>query len=58
MALLRAIEETPFFQSVRGALLFGIYNNKELWHSFFGYEGSSWEKGGYVNRGFNDLDWL
>ena len=23
-----------------------------------GYEGTSFDKGGYVNRGFNDLDWL
>jgi hypothetical protein len=24
----------------------------------FGYEGSSFEKGGYINRGFQDLNWL
>jgi hypothetical protein len=23
-----------------------------------GYEGPSFDKGGYLNRGFNDLDWL
>ena len=23
-----------------------------------GYEGASFDKGGYINRGFNDLDWL
>jgi hypothetical protein len=23
----------------------------------FGYEGSSWENGGYINRGFNDVNW-
>jgi hypothetical protein len=23
-----------------------------------GYEGSSYDKGGYINRGFNDLNWL
>ena len=23
-----------------------------------GYEGSSFEQGGYLHRGFNDLDWL
>lgn len=22
------------------------------------HEGSSWEKGGYINRGFDDIDWL
>jgi len=25
--------------------------------SKFGYEGSSWEQGGYINRGFNDVTW-
>jgi hypothetical protein len=23
-----------------------------------GYEGPSFDKGGYLERGFNDLDWL
>jgi len=23
-----------------------------------GYEGPSFDKGGYINRGFDDLDWL
>lgn len=57
VALLRAIETEPFFREVRSALMFGIYDNKALF-PLFGYEGSSVEKGGYVNRGFNDIDWL
>lgn len=57
LVLLYAIEQTPFFQKVRNDLLYGIYNNKEIW-PLFGYEGSSWEKGGYIERGYNDIDWL
>lgn len=57
VAVLQSIEASPFFQKVRGDLVTGIYDNKEVF-SFFGYEGSSWEKGGYLNRGFNDIDWL
>lgn len=57
LVLLYAIEQSPFFQKLRGDLLYGIYNNKEVW-PLFGYEGSSWEKGGYIRRGFNDIDWL
>jgi hypothetical protein len=57
VALLKAIEPGAFFQKVKGDLVTGLYNNKALW-PLFGYEGSSWEKGGYVNRGFNDIDWL
>ena len=28
-----------------------------MW-DLLGYEGYSSDKGGYINRGFNDLDWL
>jgi len=54
---LSVVEETPFFQTLRGLGNFLFYNHRDLW-PFFGYEGSSFEKGGYINRGFNDLDWL
>ncbi len=57
VAVLRSVELTPFFQKLRTGLLFSIYNNKELWPKL-GYEGSSWEEGGYLYRGFDDLDWL
>jgi hypothetical protein len=56
-ALLRTIQMSGFFQKFRGELLMGIYDNKALWPTF-GYEGSSWEKGGYIGRGFDDIDWL
>ena len=46
-----------FVQKVRGGLMTGLYNNKEVW-PVFGYEGESASKGGYIDRGFNDLDWL
>lgn len=57
VVLLKEIETTPFFKKIQGDLVTGLYNNKELW-PLFGYEGSAWEKGGYLTRGFNDLDWL
>lgn len=57
VAILRAIEETPFFQTVRGGLVTGLYNQKEIW-PIFGYEGESYSLGGYIDRGFNDIDWL
>lgn len=57
VALLTEIEQTLFFKAVRANLMFGLYDNKALF-PLFGYEGSSWEYGGYVNRGFNDLNWL
>lgn len=57
VALLREIETGPFFRAVRSALMFGLYDNPALF-PLFGYEGSSVEKGGYLARGYNDLDWL
>ena len=57
VALLQRIEPTAFFQKIRGDLVVSLYNQKELWPKF-GYEGSSAEHGGYMNRGFADIDWL
>ena len=57
VAILRAIEDSPFFQTVRGGLVVSLYNQKEIW-PIFGYEGESYSKGGYIERGFNDLEWL
>ena len=55
--ILKANAKSPLFQKVRGDLVVGLYNNKEVWPKF-GYEGESASKGGYMNRGFNDIDWL
>ena len=57
VSLLKAIEPSPFFQKVRGEMVTSLYDNKAVW-PLLGYEGSSWEQGGYINRGFNDIDWL
>lgn len=55
--LLTQIETGTFFQTVRGGLVTGIYNNPEVWPKF-GYEGASADKGGYLDRGFDDIDWI
>lgn len=57
VTVLKKIESSPFFQNIKGALMMGIYNNPDLWPRF-GYGGSAWEKGGYINRGYNDIDWI
>ncbi|MET0153851.1 MAG: twin-arginine translocation signal domain-containing protein [Candidatus Binatia bacterium] len=56
---LKGMEATPFFQTVRGTLIGadGPYNLPEVWKKF-GYEGSSWQFGGYLSRGFGDITWL
>ena len=55
--LLRAMEGDAFFQQIRGGLVTGLYNQKAVW-PIFGYEGASFEFGGYIDRGFNDINWL
>lgn len=55
--LLRAMEDSAFFQQVRGGLVTGLYNQKAVW-PLFGYEGESYSHGGYIDRGFNDINWL
>jgi hypothetical protein len=57
VVVLKRVEKGPFFQKVRGDLVVSLYNQQAVWPKF-GYEGSSADKGGYIHRGFNDLDWL
>jgi len=56
---LKSIENTSFFQTIRGTLVgaAGPYNLPEVWRPF-GYEGSSWQLGGYLARCFDDIKWL
>lgn len=55
--LLRGMENSPFFQQIRGGLVTGLYNQKAVW-PIFGYEGESYSEGGYIARGFDDINWL
>ncbi|MFK7890092.1 MAG: Twin-arginine translocation pathway signal [Granulosicoccus sp.] len=57
LAILRSMESDAFFQKVRGGLVVSLYNQPAVWE-LLGYEGSSFEKGGYLERGFDDIDWL
>jgi hypothetical protein len=57
VALLRAVSDGAFFQTIRGGLVVGLYNQKEVW-PLFGYEGESYSQGGYIDRGFDDIAWL
>lgn len=51
------LEGSPFFSLAYTETINGLYTNKELW-KLFGYEGSSVEHGGYINRGFDKIGWL
>ena len=57
VAILRAMTSDGFFQKIRGDLVVSLYNQPEVWEKF-GWEGESASKGGYLKRGFDDIDWL
>ncbi len=47
----------PFFMKLRGDLVVSLYNQPAVWAKL-GYQGPSAEFGGYINRGFNDQNWM
>jgi hypothetical protein len=57
--VLKQLEQSKsaFFGTMRSGMITALYNQEEIWMNF-GYEGSSAEKGGYLHRGFDDIDWL
>ncbi len=57
LAAVKAMEGTPFFNTVRGQCVTSLYDN-DMAYAALGYPGSAWEKGGYITRGFQDLKWL
>ncbi|HYO39171.1 MAG TPA: hypothetical protein VER39_05910 [Nocardioidaceae bacterium] len=57
LTLLREIEDAEFFTFIRGVAVVTLYDDAEV-HRLLGYEGPSFELGGYLHRGFDDLDWL
>jgi hypothetical protein len=57
VAALQKIESTPFFQKVHSTELVSLYNNHGVWKKL-GYQGASYQIGGYLHHGFNDLTWL
>jgi len=55
--LLRELADTEFFAFIRGVAVVALYDDHEVWE-LLAYEGPSFDQGGYLNRGFDDLDWL
>ncbi|WP_026818638.1 hypothetical protein [Arthrobacter castelli] len=57
LAVLKRITDLEFFGFIRRTTVLSFYDDPEVW-DVLGYEGESFSKGGYINRGFNDLRWL
>lgn len=57
LAVLHEIEGAPFFVFIRTVAVVTLYDDAEV-HQLLGYGGPAFEQGGYLHRGFDDLDWL
>ncbi|WP_428028961.1 hypothetical protein [Ancylobacter sp.] len=57
VAALKGLEASAAFRLVQRSTVRFLYDDVEVWQAF-GYQGASVHLGGYVARGFNDLDWL
>ncbi len=57
LAAVKSLDGTPFFKLVRGQCVTSLYDN-DMAFAALGYPGASWDKGGYITRGFQDLKWL
>ena len=56
-AIVEQVADSAFFQRVHGTTVVALYDDRQVWE-LLGYEGPSFDKGGYLHRGFDDLDWL
>lgn len=57
LPVLEAIADAGFFASIRATAITTLYDDREVWE-LLGYQGASFDQGGYLTRGFDDLDWL
>jgi hypothetical protein len=57
LAAIRGIENEAAFAGLLAALKTHMYGHPAVWE-VLGYEGPSYQNGGYLNRGAGDIDWL
>jgi len=57
LAVLRRVADLEFFGFIRRTTVLNLYDDPQVWE-VLGYEGPSFDQGGYLHRGFDDLDWL
>lgn len=57
LKVLQRVPDMVFFRHIRQTAIVNLYEDEEVWE-VLGYGGPSFDKGGYIDRGFDDLDWL
>lgn len=56
-AAVEAMQKEDFFAAILSAVRARLYDHPATW-AVIGYEGPSWQKGGYLVRGAGEIDWL
>lgn len=57
LELLTGLQGSELFNYLHNRTIESLYRNPQVW-KLVGYQGSSVEHGGYLHRGFDDIDWL
>jgi hypothetical protein len=57
LGVLKSLEGSEMFAYLHKRTIDSLYRNPAVW-KLVGYQGSSIEHGGYLHRGFDDIDWL
>lgn len=57
LAVMTSLQDDAWFAATRVQVLVRLYDHPQVW-KVIGYPGSSLGFGGYLERGFDDIDWL
>ena len=57
VAALESVQGSDFFAYMRSTTINTLFVDPAVW-AMVGYGGSAVEHGGYINRGFDEIDWL
>ena len=57
ISALQSIEGSSYFGAIQASVRTRFYSHDKVWEHI-GYPGPSVQFGGYVDRGFDDIDWL
>lgn len=57
VAALQAIDREAYWMPIQFAVAGLLYAHPKAW-AMMGYEGPSWQQGGWIDRGAGDIEWL
>lgn len=57
VAALQRVDRHAYWWPIQMAVASHLYAHPKAW-AMMGYEGPSWQQGGWIDRGAGDIDWL